>query len=284
MQLTPVNDFRVSNLSLAVDHYENFPVASILLPRRLVPAVEAIYAFARSADDLADEGDAAPAERLASLQAYEAALDAIEAGAPQEAPMFRRLAQVLTEFDLPLQPLRDLLSAFRQDVVTTRYADFPRLQDYCRRSANPVGRLMLHLYGVTDARALAQSDAICSALQLANFWQDLGVDLPRGRYYLPAADAVRHGIDPKLPQAWSSHANLPALVGDLCNWTRELMLAGAPLVHAVPGRAGWELRMVVQGGLRILRRIESMHCQTVQRRPTLGAADVVPMLWHALQM
>jgi squalene synthase HpnC len=179
---------------LAVDHYENFPVASILLPRRLVPAVEAIYAFARSADDLADEGDAAPAERLAALQAYEAALDAIEAGTPQDEPMFRRLAAALAEFGLPLQPLRDLLSAFKQDVVTTRYPDFPRLLDYCRRSADPVGRLMLGLYGVADAASLRESDAICTALQLINFWQDVAVDITKGRIYLPLDDLARFGV------------------------------------------------------------------------------------------
>jgi phytoene/squalene synthetase len=181
-----------------------------------------------------------------------------------------------------------LLDAFRQDVEKTRdragYQDRAELLDYCRRSANPVGRLMLHLYGVTAGSALAQSDAICSALQLANFWQDLSVDLPRGRYYLPAADAMRHGIDPASPQAWTSHPRLPTLVGELCEWTRELMLSGAPLVHALPGRAGWELRLVVQGGLRILRRIESLGCQSAQRRPTLGKADVAPMLWYALRM
>ena len=274
-----------------VEHYENFPVASWLCPPRLRRPVAALYWFARTADDIADEGNATEGNRLADLLAYQndlAACLAGNSGSGRWEGVFSALGTARVEFALPEQPLFDLLDAFRQDVEKTRdqagYRDREELLDYCRRSANPVGRLMLHLYGVTDARALAQSDAICSALQLANFWQDLGVDLPRGRYYLPAADAVRHGIDPTLPQAWSSHANLPALVGDLCNWTRELMLAGAPLVHAVPGRAGWELRMVVQGGLRILRRIESMHCQTVRRRPTLGAADVVPMLWHALQM
>jgi hydroxysqualene synthase len=274
-----------------VEHYENFPVASWLCPPRLRRPVAALYWFARTADDIADEGHATEGNRLADLLAYRNDLSACLAGnrgSGRWEGVFTALGTARVEHALPERPLYDLLDAFRQDVEKTRdragYRDREELLDYCRRSANPVGRLMLHLYGVTGARALAQSDGICSALQLANFWQDLGVDLPRGRFYLPAADAVRHGIDPTLPQTWSSHGNLPALVRDLCDWTRELMLTGAPLVHAVPGRAGWELRMVVQGGLRILRRIESLRYRTAQRRPTLGAADAVPMLWHALRM
>ena len=274
MQLSPVNDFRVSNLSLAVDHYENFPVASILLPRRLVPAVEAIYAFARSADDLADEGDAAPAERLAALQAYEAALDAIEAGTPQEAPMFRRLAAVLAEFRLPLQPLRDLLSAFKQDVVTTRYADFPRLQDYCRRSADPVGRLMLGLYGVGDAASLRESDAICTSLQLINFWQDVAIDIAKGRIYLPL-DAIEEG---RMGPNWR------ALMRFEVERARALMLEGAPLATRLPGRIGWELRMVVQGGLRILEAIERADYDVFRRRPRLKRLDWLVVGWRALRM
>ena len=274
-----------------VEHYENFPVASWLCPPRLRRPVAALYWFARTADDIADEGNATEGNRLADLLAYQNDLSACLAGdrgSGRWEGVFTALGTARVEFALPERPLFDLLDAFRQDVEKTRdragYRDREELLDYCRRSANPVGRLMLHLYGVTSARALAQSDAICSALQLANFWQDLGVDLPRGRFYLPAADAVRHGIDPALPQTWPAHGNLPALVRELGDWTRELMLSGAPLVHAVPGRAGWELRMVVQGGLRILRRIESLGHRTAQRRPTLGAADALPMLWHALRM
>ncbi|RYY51914.1 MAG: squalene synthase HpnC, partial [Comamonadaceae bacterium] len=189
---------------------------------------------------------------------------------------------------LPQAPLAHLLDAFVQDVEKTRdgagYADRDALLDYCSRSANPVGRLLLHLYGVDDAQSLARSDAICSALQLVNFWQDVGLDLSRGRYYLPAADCRRHGIDPDAPSTWPAHPALPGLVAELCAWARGLMLAGAPLVHAVPGRAGWELRLVVQGGLRILHRIEAIGFDTVHRRPTLRPFDVAPMLWRAAQM
>ena len=274
-----------------VEHYENFPVASWLCPPRLRRPVAAIYWFARTADDIADEGNATEGNRLADLLAFRNDLVACLAGnrgSGRWDAVFAALGTARVEFALPEQPLFDLIDAFRQDVEKTRdrtgYRDRHELLDYCRRSANPVGRLMLHLYGVTDPRALAQSDAICTALQLANFWQDLSVDVPRGRYYLPAADALRHGMDPGAPPAWATHAQAPALVRELCDWTRDLMLAGAPLVHAVPGRAGWELRMVVQGGLRILRRIEALGYRSMQRRPTLNAADLPPMLWHAAWM
>jgi squalene synthase HpnC len=269
---------------MAVDHYENFPVASILLPRRLVPAVEAIYAFARSADDLADEGDAAPAERLAALDAYESALDTIAAGIPPTDPMFARLAAALAEHHLPLKPLRDLLSAFKQDVVTTRYPDYPRLLDYCRRSADPVGRLMLGLYGVADAASLRESDAICSALQLINFWQDVAIDIAKGRIYLPLDDLARFGVSEddivhaRTTPAWRT------LMRFEVERARALILEGAPLAKRLPGRIGWELRMVVQGGLRILDAIERVDYDVFRRRPRLKRLDWLIVGWRAVRM
>jgi squalene synthase HpnC len=269
---------------MPVDHYENFPVASILMPRRLVPAVEAIYAFARSADDIADEGDAAPAERLAALHAYDNALDAIAAGTPLAAPLFARVAAVLAEYRLPLQPLRDLISAFRQDVVTTRYADYEAVRDYCRRSADPVGRLMLGLYGVADAASLRDSDAICTALQLINFWQDVGVDIAKGRIYLPLADLARFGVsEHDIAQARTGPA-WRALMRFEVERARALMLEGAPLATRLPGRIGWELRMVVQGGLRILEAIERVDYDVFARRPQLKRLDWVVVAWRALRM
>ena len=269
---------------MPVDHYENFPVASILMPRRLVPAVEAIYAFARSADDIADEGDALPAERLAQLAAYDAALDAIEHGDTPAAPMFARLADALRRHALPLQPLRDLLSAFRQDVVTTRYPDYPTLLDYCRRSANPVGRLMLGLYGVGDALSLLESDAVCSALQLINFWQDVGIDIEKGRIYLPQDDLARFGVsEADLVQGVAGPA-WRALMRFEVERARALMLEGAPLATRLPGRIGWELRLVVQGGLRILEAIERADYDVFRRRPQLKRLDGLVLLWRALRM
>jgi squalene synthase HpnC len=272
---------------VSVDHYENFPVASLLCPPALRPAIAAIYGYARTADDLADEGDAPPAQRLADLAAYRADLAAVvrgDAPSPRWAPVFERLRDAITRFKLPLGLLTDLLSAFEQDVVKNRYADRAELLDYCRRSANPVGRLLLHLYGVQDAVSLRQSDAICTALQLANFWQDLGVDVNRGRLYVPEADCAAHAVAlPALLRGDDGPA-VHTLVAELVAWTRTLMLEGAPLVHAVAGRGGWELRLVVQGGLRILDKIEALAFATLHRRPTLGAADAPLLLWRALCM
>jgi squalene synthase HpnC len=272
---------------MSVDHYENFPVASILLPRRLVPAVEAIYAFARSADDIADEGDATPAERLAALDAYDAALDAIERGdldTIATEPMFARLAGALRRHALPLRPLRDLLSAFRQDVVTTRYADYPALLDYCRRSANPVGRLMLGLYGQVDETSLRESDAVCSSLQLINFWQDVGIDTGKGRIYLPQEDLVRFGVGEQDISEARTSAEWRALMRFEVERARALMLQGAPLATRLPGRIGWELRLVVQGGLRILEAIERADYDVFRRRPQLKRLDWLVVAWRALTM
>jgi len=274
-----------------VEHYENFPVASWLCPPRLRQPVAAIYWFARTADDIADEGNATEGDRLADLLTYRndlAACLAGNTGSGRWANVFGPLDHAVRQFALPGQPLHDLLDAFRQDVVKTAagagYAERAELLDYCRRSANPVGRLLLHLYGVQRPEALARSDAICSALQLINFWQDLGVDVPRGRYYLTAADCARYGLDPAAPATWAAHPRAPELVRELCDWARALMLQGAPLVHEVPGRAGWELRLVVQGGLRILRRIESLQWRTLRQRPRLGPTDIPLLLWHAAWM
>jgi squalene synthase HpnC len=273
-----------------VDHYENFPVASWLCPPRLRPPIAAIYWFARTADDIADEGDAPAQDRLEALARYRALLAATAAGEPRASEwdaVFRPLAREIAAHRLPLPLLEDLLDAFEQDVVKTRdqsgYADRGELLDYCRRSAVPVGRLLLHLYGVSDGPSLARSDRICTALQLINFWQDIGQDLARGRRYLPDADCAAHGVDPARPQTAPRDAWV-ALVRDLCDWARAVMLEGAPLVHRVPGRAGWELRLVVQGGLRILDRIDALGFDTFQARPKLGARDALPVLWRAVRM
>jgi len=270
---------------------ENFPVASWLCPPRLRPAVAAVYWFARTADDIADEGPATAAQRLADLDALRADLAACCAGrtaSPRWRPVFAALAAAVREFELPEAPLAALLSAFRQDVVKTAegraYGDRAELLDYCARSANPVGRLLLHLYRIADPRALERSDHICTALQLANFWQDLSVDLPRGRRYLPLSDLRDHGLDPLAPQDWAAHPAAPRLLAGLVAWTGQLMDAGAPLVHQVPGRAGWELRLVVQGGRRILDKIEAGGFRSWTVRPRLARADLAPLLWRALQM
>jgi squalene synthase HpnC len=272
---------------VGVDHYENFPVASLLCPRRLRPAVAAIYRFARTADDIADEGDATAEKRLADLAEYRADLQAVCAGqrpSPRWYPVFQALRQAVVGHALPAAPFTDLLSAFEQDVVKHAYADRTELLDYCRRSANPVGRLLLHLYGVRGGQALQQADAICTALQLANFWQDLGVDIGRGRLYIPMADCRRHRVDPAELRRGRVEAGTRALIAEMVFWTRELMLRGAPLARSIPGSAGWELRLVVQGGLRILEKIERGGFEVLERRPALRWYDVPLLGWRALWM
>lgn len=269
---------------MPVDHYENFPVASFLLPKRLVPAVEAIYAFARNADDIADEGDATPAQRLAALEHYENELAAIDRGEVRDDPMFARLAAVIAQYRLPLQPFYDLLSAFKQDVVVKRYANFDALLDYCGRSANPVGALMLELYGAARSNNVRDSDAVCSALQLINFLQDVAIDREKDRIYLPGDDLLRFGLDPAELGAWQTDARWRALMAFEVGRARALMRSGAPLALRLPGRIGWELRLVVQGGLRILEAIERVDYDVFTRRPKLGPLDWVVLGWRALWM
>ncbi|NSL56731.1 squalene synthase HpnC [Uliginosibacterium aquaticum] len=269
---------------MSVDHYENFPVASILLPRHLREPVEAIYAFARTADDIADEGDASPAERLASLARYQQQLDQIEAGSTPDEPLFARLALNVRQWALPVQLLRDLLDAFAQDVVKKRYADFPDLLDYCRRSANPVGRLLLHLYAKATDENLRRSDLICSALQLINFWQDVGIDWRKERVYLPQTSLVQFAVSETQIAAADCDAAFRALMQHEVKHARAMMLEGAPLTAALPGRVGWELRLVVQGGLRILEQIEAVDYDVFRQRPELGKLDWLLLAWRALWM
>jgi squalene synthase HpnC len=272
---------------MSINHYENFPVASVLCPPGLRPAVAAIYWYARTADDLADEGDAAPAQRLASLSAYREDLRATFTGAAPSARwenVFNPLKIAIDRHSLPLGLFEDLLSAFEQDVHQNTYADRTELLTYCRRSANPVGRLLLHLYGVQGALQLRQSDDICTALQLINFWQDLSVDTVRGRAYIPLADCARQGVALAALMSREDTPSTRALVADVTGWAKDLMLAGAPLVHALPGRAGWELRLVVQGGLRIVEKIERLRYGSLQTRPRLRWYDVPVVLWRALRM
>jgi hydroxysqualene synthase len=272
---------------VSVDHYENFPVASWLCPPQLRPPIVAIYRFARSADDIADEGDATPDQRLADLAAFRADLMAVAAGrtaSPRWPEVFRPLAVQLARHRLPVPLLADLLDAFAQDAAQTRYADRAELLDYCRRSANPVGRLLLHLYAIDDAPALAQSDAICSALQLINFWQDLGIDTARGRLYVPLADCARHGVPAETLLARTDSVPARRLVAELVAWARSLMQQGMPLPARLGGRIGFELRLVVQGGLRVVEKIERGGFDALRQRPTLRPFDAPLLLWRALAM
>jgi squalene synthase HpnC len=277
---------RVTIAEVSVGHYENFPVASLLCPPHLRPPVRAIYVFARTADDLADEGAAAPSERIGALQRYRAGLHATWRGETHSAwpEVFGPLVQAARRHGLALDPFDDLLDAFTQDCANPWYRDRDELLDYCRRSANPIGRLLLRLYRIDDSESLRQSDAICSALQLINFWQDPSVDLPRGRCYFPKLDAARHGLALTELRAGVDTPSTQALLRELCRWADELMRQGAPLASRLPGRIGWELRLVVQGGLRILEKIAAMQHRTLSHRPKLTGRDALPLIWRAITM
>lgn len=264
---------------MSVDHYENFPVASLLLPPQLRRPVEIIYRFARSADDIADEGQISDRQRLEGLAAYGAELDRIEAGITPETPLFQDLGPLMVAHALPIGLFRDLLSAFAQDVTVKSYPDYPTLLDYCRRSANPVGRIMLHLFQAATPDNLERSDAICTALQLINFWQDVAIDREKGRTYLPREDLERFGIAPQaVAAAAPAWADLMAFQVERA---RQLMLAGASLAYDLPGRFGWEIRLTVEGGLRILEKIDRVQGDVFSRRPTLQGTDWALMLLRA---
>jgi len=274
---------------MAVDHYENFPVASILLPSHLRRAVRDIYRFARSADDLADEGELANAERLARLGAYRNELRVIGSAAPREddlatpelAHIFAPLATTISRYQLPITPFFDLLTAFEQDVIQKRYSTFAELQDYCTHSANPVGRLMLHLHRSATPTQLDQSDAICTGLQLTNMWQDVQSDWRRGRVYIPQEDMDHFGVSETDLQARQLSPAWTALMDFEIERTRALLNFGAPLARRLPGRVGFELRLVVEGARRILERIEAARYDVFMNRPQLGKRDWAIMLWRA---
>jgi phytoene synthase len=268
---------------MAVRHYENFPVASLILPAALREPVEVIYRFARSADDLADEGSDPPDIRLEKLDRYRAALDSIERGAAPQEALFQDLARVVRTHQLPVPLLQDLLDAFRQDVTKKRYASFAELADYCRRSANPVGRLLLALFKRTSEEDLRASDAICSSLQLVNFWQDVDIDYTRDRrIYLPQDEMAHHGVTERHLAERRCDRPWQALMEFQVRRARQMMLAGAPLGRALPGRLGLEIRATIQGGLRILDKIEAAGYDVFRRRPVLKAFDWPVLLLRAL--
>jgi phytoene synthase len=268
---------------VSVGHYENFPVASLLLPAPLRRPVEVIYRFARSADDFADEGSEPDEIRLAKLSVYRAALVTIARGGTPGEPLLRDLANVIREHRLPIQPFHDLLDAFAQDVTKKRYASYAEVLEYCRRSANPVGRLLLHLFKQTSESDLRRSDAICSALQLVNFWQDVDVDYAKDdRIYLPQDEMARFGVTQLHLLEKACDDSWRALMRHQVERTRALMLSGAPLGRDLPGRVGLEIRATIEGGLKILRKIEDAGYDVFRRRPALRALDWPLLLLKAV--
>jgi hydroxysqualene synthase len=291
MSPDPISSAYVVCEQLAAAHYENFPVASRLLPGHMRPHIAAVYAFARAADDFADEGMLARSERDALLDGWirrlHEAASVQEPGAPpagrepaETVEIFLALGATIRRHQLPVSLFTDLISAFRQDITVTRYASWAELLDYCRRSANPVGRLVLRIAGYSSAELDRRSDDVCTALQLTNFWQDLLVDFKRGRVYLPEDTRAACGAreedlrERRITDAWR------CALGSASDRTRALFESGRPVCDAVRGRLRYELRATWLGGTRILDRLRASDYDVVRTRPALGPADLPWMLWR----
>jgi squalene synthase HpnC len=275
----PVDD----SLNLARTHYENFPVASVLLPMRLRRPIALIYAFARNADDFADEGDLPPEQRLVLLDGYRRQLDRIGADQALDNPLFIALAEIIKQHKLPLQLFHDLLDAFSQDVVKTRYENLGEVMDYCRRSANPIGRLLLHLYGELDERKLAYSDAICSALQIINFLQDVAIDYRKDRIYIPQDELRNFRVSEQQIANGDAEGPWWPLMQFQIERSRKLLQAGAPLGLALQGRIGLEMRSIIAGGETILRKLHRSRGDMFHHRPVLRPWDWAYMMYRAIR-
>ncbi|MDJ0890886.1 MAG: squalene synthase HpnC [Gammaproteobacteria bacterium] len=266
---------------LARSHYENFPVASLLLPRAVRAPVAVIYAFARTADDFADEGNLPPEERLARLESFGQGLDAALSGRPAGDPVLLATADIIRRHRLAATLFHDLLTAFRMDVTKHRYADFAEVLGYCRYSANPVGRLILHLTGRASSENLSSSDAVCSGLQLVNFLQDLAQDYEEnGRIYLPEDEMRRFGVDESHIRDRRTDAAMRRLFRHQVQRARKLLATGAPLGARLPGRLGLEIRAIIAGGLQTADKLAALD-EDVFARPRLSTADRLGLLWHA---
>ncbi len=278
-----MNSVTHASLALASAHYENFPVASALLPMRLRKPIGLIYSFARQADDFADEGDLAPEQRLALLEGFRQELNLIGANEAPQSEFFLTLAAMIAEHKLPLQPFHDLLDAFSQDVVKTRYENFGEVMDYCRRSANPIGRLLLHLYGEATPRNIGYADAICSALQIINFLQDVAIDYRKERIYFPQDEMRKF----RITEAQIARSDASGMWWTFMQFeierARKLLQSGAPLGLVLKGRIGLEMRMIIAGGETILRKLHQHHGDMYQHRPVLQPWDWVRMLFKAIR-
>lgn len=274
---------------MSVNHYENFPVASLVLPARLRADVVNLYRFARAADDIADEGEMTAQQRREQLVQFRDALLAVvndptlhTTGSATLDPIFMPLSESIKRHQLPVDQLNNLLCAFEQDTIKSRYANETELMDYCQRSANPVGRLMLQLFEQTDTQSLIQSDAICTALQRINFLQDVAVDLKKDRIYLPEDALQRHGITESDLRDGLVNEQWQALMAKQIAICRELMHTGKPLGRRLRGRIALEIRLIIAGGLRILEKIEAVQGDVFRHRPTLTKRDWIGLLWQAI--
>ncbi|MDO8520434.1 MAG: squalene synthase HpnC [Deltaproteobacteria bacterium] len=267
--------------TLARSHYENFPVASLLLPRAIRPHIAAVYAFARRADDFADEPEF-EGVRMEKLGQFEAELNQLATGQPTD-PVFIALKETIQKFNLPLKLFQDLLFAFKTDVTVSRYQTFEDLLHYCRHSADPVGRIVLHIMGYPAPKFLEYSDHICTALQLTNFWQDVSRDLEKGRVYIPARDLSRFNYSIEELKRKEYNSNFKRLITFEVERTREMFLKGKPLCAKMPGRFGLELRLTWITGCSILDKIQEMKGDVLHHRPALKKRDFFFLFWRALR-
>lgn len=272
-----------ASLALAQSHYENFPVGSVLLPMRLRKPIGLIYSFARQADDFADEGDLMPEQRLALLDGFKQELDRIRANTEPLTPFFVTLKSMIQKHQLPLEPFYDLLDAFSQDVVKSRYENFGEVMDYCRRSANPIGRLLLHLYGKATPRNIGLSDAICSSLQIINFLQDVAIDYRKDRIYFPLDEMRKYKISEQQIANSDTSGPWSLFMEFQLNRARRLLQSGAPLGLVLPGRIGLEMRTIIAGGERILHKLHKSHGDMYEHRPVLKPWDWAYMLYRAVR-
>lgn len=265
---------------MANTHYENFPVASVLLPKKLRPHVAAVYAFARTADDYADEARYSEV-RMAKLKTWEQKLsDLSEERAPTH-PVFIALAQTLKEFNIPVQYFHDLLTAFKMDVVVSRYKTFDQVLGYCKYSANPVGRIMLHLFGLPVPKLMEYSDSICTGLQLANFWQDVAVDVEKNRVYLPQEDMLKFGYTESFLFEKKYSDQFKRLMAFQVERTEAIFREGKKLLPSLRGRFGFEIRLTWLGGMTILKKIRQANGNVFDHRPQLTKMDFITLFFKA---
>ncbi len=271
------------SLAIARSHYENFPVASIILPRRLRIPIAHIYRFARVADDIADEGDNTPEQRLKALKQLREELARIRDHKPAHTEMMQALQQQIERHDLSVSLLEDLLDAFSQDVTQQRYENFAELMQYCRKSANPIGRLLLQLNKIEDSHLIGLSDAICSALQLINFLQDIAIDYQKQRIYLPQDELKRFNISEQQIAQGDTGGAWQLMMDFQIKRATRLLQSGAPLALKLPGRMGLEMRMIVAGGERILKQLHEVRGDVFQHRPKLTTKDWLIMIYRAVR-
>lgn len=272
--------------SLASRHYENFPVASVFLPRHLRGPIALIYSFARQADDFADEGDLSIEERLGLLDDFREQLDLLQAYIKPKREFFLVLGKMIRSKKLPLSPFYDLLNAFSQDVVKTRYANYDEVLAYCAQSANPIGRLLLHLYGQASPENIKLSDHLCSALQLINFLQDIADDFKKNadkqRIYLCQDEMAKFGVTEQMIADQVVNANWQQLMRFNLDRTSKLLQAGKPLGRILKGRIGFEMRMIIAGGERIICKLNQVNGDIYHHRPTLQPLDWLRIFFKAL--